>query len=181
MKAVLLAALAAASFFLMPSPGEARNHQPAVIMDNNGHYRPVVHKGRRHARHRVRRHHRTPRHRVRHVYRAKRFYRGSRRIIGSRPPGCPPAYCGCGLARFLGLRGSVWNLAWNWARLLPHTHARAGAVAVRRHHVMLLVAHRGGHYWQVRNYNGWRHLSYIETRNVRGYLFVDPRRRMARR
>ena len=41
-------------------------------------------------------------------------------VIGGRPAGCPHAYCGCGLRKYLGLTDKRLNLAWNWARLLPH-------------------------------------------------------------
>ena len=95
-------------------------------------------------------------------------------VIGGRPAGCPHAYCGCGLRKYLGLNDARLNLAWNWARLFPRTHAHAGAAAVRAHHVMLLVAHIEGSIWTVRDYNGGRHLSYIHERDVRGYVFVEP-------
>jgi hypothetical protein len=94
--------------------------------------------------------------------------------IGGRPDGCPHAYCGCGLRKYLGIDDVRLNLAWNWARMFPHTSAQPGAAAVRHHHVMLLVAHVGGSVWTVRDYNGGRHLSYIHQRDVSGYVFVSP-------
>ena len=94
-------------------------------------------------------------------------------IIGGRPAGCPHAYCGCGLRKFLGISDKRLDLAWNWARLFPRSSARPGAAAVRRHHVMLLVSHVGGSVWTVRDYNGGRHLSYVHERDVRGYVFVS--------
>jgi hypothetical protein len=138
--------------------------------------------------------HATPRHK--HQHHAHRFvphkhhhHRHHRRyidangnraeFIGGRPAGCPHAYCGCGLARYLGLSDKRLNLAWNWARFFPHTHAHSGAVAVRHHHVMQLVEHVGGSLWKVRDYNGGHHLSWIHVRDVRGYVFVDPRARTA--
>jgi hypothetical protein len=63
------------------------------------------------------------------------------RVIGGRPAGCPHAFCGCGLARFLGLEDRRLWLAANWPRLFHRTQAHAGAVAARAHHVMLLVEH----------------------------------------
>lgn len=97
-----------------------------------------------------------------------------RTVIGGRPSGCPHAYCGCALARHLGLHDARLNLAANWARLFPRTSASPGAVAVRSHHVMQLVSHAGGNNWVVRDYNGGRGLSYIHTRNVAGFTFVSP-------
>lgn len=97
-----------------------------------------------------------------------------RRVIGGRPSGCPRAYCGCALARYLGLKDRRLWKAWNWAQLFSRTSARAGAVAVRRHHVLLLEQHLGGDRWLVRSYNGGRHLSWLYALNLRGYFFVDP-------
>lgn len=100
-------------------------------------------------------------------------------VIGGRPAGCPHAYCGCGLAKFLGLSDKRLNLAWAWAKLFPRTQAQPGAAAVRHHHVMLLVEHVAGTVWKVRDYNGGRHLSWIHTRDVSGYIFVQPNRSFA--
>jgi hypothetical protein len=96
-------------------------------------------------------------------------------IIGGRPAGCPHSYCGCGLRKYLGLSDKRLNLAWNWARLLPRTHAHAGVAAVRHHHVMLLVSHVSGSRWTVRDYNSGNGLSRIHERSVSGYVFVNPR------
>jgi hypothetical protein len=96
-------------------------------------------------------------------------------IIGGRPAGCPHSYCGCGLRKYLGLSDKRLNLAWNWARLLPRTHAHAGAAAVRRNHVLLLVRHVSGSRWIVRDYNSGNGLSRIHERSVSGYVFVNPR------
>jgi hypothetical protein len=101
------------------------------------------------------------------------------RVIGGRPEGCPRAYCGCGLRKYLGIADASLDLAWNWAKKFPRTIARAGAAAVRSHHVMLLESHVAGSLWNVRDYNGGRHLSYIHVRDVRGFIFVDPRARIA--
>jgi hypothetical protein len=96
-------------------------------------------------------------------------------FIGGRLAGCPHSYCGCGLRKYLGLSDTRLNLAWNWARLFPRTHAHAGAAAVRHHHVLLLVRHVSGSRWIVRDYNSGNGLSRIHERNVRGYVFVNPR------
>lgn len=95
-------------------------------------------------------------------------------MIGGRPKGCPWKYCGCGLARYLGLEDKRLNLAWSWARIFPRTSAGPGMVAVRHGHVMLLQSHVSGTRWIVRDYNGGRHLSWIHERDVRGYVFVNP-------
>jgi hypothetical protein len=101
-------------------------------------------------------------------------------IIGGRPAGCPRAYCGCGLRKYLGLSDKRLNLADNWRRMFPRTHARAGAVAVRNRrvrgygHVVYLIAHVRGNVWRVRDYNSGRGLSRIHNRPVAGYSFVSP-------
>src|SRR5690242_20136540 len=80
-------------------------------------------------------------------------------VLGGRPSGCPPRYCGCGLRKHLGIDDASLNLAWNWAKKFRRTVAREGAAAVRRGHVMLLQSHVGGTRWIVRDYNGGRGLS----------------------
>jgi len=100
-------------------------------------------------------------------------------VIGRRPPDCPRAWCGCGLRKFLGLTDRSLNLAWEWAKRFPRTHAHSGAVAVRRHHVMQLVEHIGpGSVWMVRTYNDYKGLAWIRPRDVRGFVFVEPQTKM---
>ncbi len=94
-------------------------------------------------------------------------------VIGGRPAGCPRAYCGCGLRKFLGIDDVRLNLAANWAKLFPHTHAQSGVAAARSHHVMWLIAHVQGSQWLVRDYNSGGGLSRIHVRDVRGFQFVS--------
>jgi hypothetical protein len=101
---------------------------------------------------------------------------GQGRIIGGRPAGCPQAYCGCGLRKYLGLADKRLNLATNWARLFPRVAGpRAGVAAVRAHHVMYIERSAGRGRWLVRDYNSGGGLSRLHVRSVRGYVFVDPR------
>jgi hypothetical protein len=105
---------------------------------------------------------------------------GDGAIIGSRPAGCPHAYCGCGLRKYLGLSDVRLNLAHNWARLFPHeTQPHAGLAAVRSHHVMYLMSSAGDGQWQVRDFNSGGGLSRVHVRDVRGYVFVNPSAVMA--
>lgn len=62
-------------------------------------------------------------------------YRSNRASAEGRA-GCPPrAWCGCWLARHLGINNrSLW-LARNWASVGAPANKRAGAIAVWRHHV----------------------------------------------
>lgn len=96
-------------------------------------------------------------------------------VIGARPEGCPHAYCGCGLRKYLGLADVRLNLASNWARLFPHEAApRPGLAAVRSGHVMYIEA-SAGNGWLIRDYNSGGGLSRLHVRDLRGYVFVNPR------
>jgi hypothetical protein len=103
-------------------------------------------------------------------------------IIGGRPSDCPHSYCGCGLRKYLGLADVRLNLASNWARLFPREAGpRAGLAAVRSGHVMYIEASAGNGQWRVRDYNSGGGLSRVHVRDVRGYVFVNPRGAMASR
>ena len=104
------------------------------------------------------------------------------RIIGGRPAGCPPRYCGCGLRKYLGLSDKRLDLAWNWAKLFPREPSpRAGLAAVRHGHVMYIEASAGDGRWMIRDYNSGKGLSRLHVRDVRGYIFVNPHSQMASR
>jgi hypothetical protein len=97
-------------------------------------------------------------------------------IIGSRPSDCPHSYCGCGLRKYLGLDDKRLNLASNWARLFPRESGpRAGLAAVRSGHVMYIESAAANGQWLVRDYNSGGGLSRVHVRDVRGYVFVNPR------
>jgi hypothetical protein len=97
-------------------------------------------------------------------------------IIGSRPSGCPHSYCGCGLRKYLGLSDVRLNLASNWGRLMPREAGpRPGLAAVRSGHVMYIEAAAGNGQWLIRDYNSGGGLSRMHVRDVRGYIFVNPR------
>jgi hypothetical protein len=97
-------------------------------------------------------------------------------VIGGRPDGCPHAYCGCGLRKFLGLADKRLNLARNWARLFPHEPGpRPGLAAVRSGHVMYIESAAGNGRWVIRDYNSGGGLSRVHVRDLRGYVFVNPR------
>lgn len=103
-------------------------------------------------------------------------------IIGSRPAGCPHAYCGCGLRKFLGLTDTRLNLASNWGRFFRHEPGpRVGLAAVRSGHVMYIEGQSGDGQWIVRDYNSGGGLSRVHVRSVRGYVFVNPNARIAGR
>ncbi len=96
-------------------------------------------------------------------------------VIGGRPNGCPHAYCGCGLRKYLGLSDKRLNLASNWARLFPHEATpRPGLAAVRSGHVMYIESAAGNGQWVIRDYNSGGGLSRVHVRDLRGYVFVNP-------
>jgi len=97
-------------------------------------------------------------------------------VIGARPDGCPHAYCGCGLRKYLGLSDKRLNLASNWSRLFPHEPApRPGLAAVRSGHVMYIEGAAGNGQWLIRDYNSGGGLSRVHVRDLHGYVFVNPR------
>ena len=80
------------------------------------------------------------------------------------------------MRKYLGFSDKRLNLAWNWARLFPRAAGPApGVAAVRGHHVMYIEAAAGDGRWTVRDYNSGRGLSRVHIRDVRGYVFVNPR------
>ncbi len=89
-------------------------------------------------------------------------------VIGGRPSGCPPAYCGCAAARFLGLSDPRLNLAWNWTK---YYHGPT-PVAVWRHHVAIIERMTGPHTAVLRDYNSGRGLSRIHERSIAGARIV---------
>jgi len=110
---------------------------------------------------------------------SKSYAEGDVTIIGGRPSGCPHRYCGCGLARYLGLNDARLNLAWNWARLFPKAHAGPGMAVVWRHHVALIESMTGDGEALLRDYNSGKGLSRIHVRSIRGAVVVNPRSRLA--
>ena len=95
-------------------------------------------------------------------------------VIGSRPPTCPRAYCGCGLRLFLGLKDVRLNLARAWAELFPRTSVRPGAVAVKNHHVFYVEAVVKPGLVLARDYNSGGGLSRLHLRSTKGFVFVQP-------
>ena len=95
--------------------------------------------------------------------------------IVARPKGCPKRlFCGCGAAvKVFGkpIR-SLW-LARAWYRF-PRSHPASGRVAVRRHHVFVLLDHISGSTWRVYDANSGRRLTRIHARSIAGWTIVNP-------
>ena len=96
--------------------------------------------------------------------------------IVAHPAGCPKRlFCGCGASvRVFGHSVRELWLAANWYKF-PRTYPAPGAVAVRRHHVMVLEADLGGGVWQVYDANSGRGATRIHARSLAGYTIVQPR------
>ena len=93
---------------------------------------------------------------------------GNSAVIGGRPAGCPHAYCGCGLARYLGINDPRLNLAWNWTR---YYHGSM-AVAVWPHHVAGIERMTGRRTAIMIDFNGGHGLSYRHERSLAGARIV---------
>jgi hypothetical protein len=125
----------------------------------------------RHAHHYARVHHLRKAHRRIHDNRG----RGDERVVGSRPSGCPHAFCGCEASLYLFHRSiPALNLAANWIWKFPRAMAAPGMAAARPGHVMVLMSHVEGPYWLVHDGNSGRHLTREHVRSIAGFHVVDP-------
>ena len=97
-------------------------------------------------------------------------------VIGRRPAGCPHAFCGCEASLYLfGQIRPELNLAANWLRKFPRTAPASGMVAVRTHHVMVLMSPVDGNDWLVHDGNSGGGLTREHVRSLKGYVVVNPR------
>lgn len=96
--------------------------------------------------------------------------------IQGRPVQCPRRFCGCDLSiEIFGRADPSLFPAVAWYRF-PRAHPAPGMVAVRKHHVMRLIAPAGGSNWTVRDPNSGGGLTRVHTRSIVGFTIVDPRR-----
>ncbi len=90
-------------------------------------------------------------------------------IIGGRPAGCPHAYCGCALAKYLNINDPRLNLAANW----PRYYKGSRMIAVWRHHVALVEEMISPGRALLRDYNSGRGLSRLHVRDLRGAMIIN--------
>lgn len=96
------------------------------------------------------------------------------RVVGSRPPGCPRAYCGCGVSlKVFGKIIPELNLAYNW-RKFPRAAPATGMVAYRAGHVFLIESVIDAHTVVAYDPNSGGHRTRIHTVSLRGFTVVDP-------
>jgi hypothetical protein len=95
-------------------------------------------------------------------------------VIGGRPSGCPNQYCGCSASLYLfGKIVPSLNLAANWFKF-PAASPAPGMVAVRSHHVMVIVAQGSNGGWVVHDGNSGGHLTRVHERSLAGYSIRNP-------
>ena len=95
-------------------------------------------------------------------------------VVGGRPSGCPHQFCGCEASRYVfGKIRPELNLASNWARF-PRAAPASGMVAVRNHHVMVLMRHEAGNNWLVHDGNSGNGLTREHVIPISGYTIVNP-------
>lgn len=90
-------------------------------------------------------------------------------IIGGRPAGCPHAYCGCGLRKYLGIDDKRLNLASNW----PRYYKGSQMIAVWHHHVALVERMIDSRTALLRDYNSGGGLSRLHVRSVAGARILN--------
>ena len=96
-------------------------------------------------------------------------------VVGRRPTGCPRAFCGCEASLYLfGHIRADLNRASNWMRF-PRISPAPNPVAVRNHHVMVLVSQVDGSNWLVHDGNSGGGLTRNHVVSIRGYRIVNPR------
>ncbi len=101
-------------------------------------------------------------------------------VVGGRPPGCPPRFCGCVASiKVFGRIRPELNLAANWLRKFPRTRPAPMMAAARWGHVMVLLEHVGGDKWKVYDGNSGGGRTRIHVRSIKGFAVVNPHVQMA--
>lgn len=101
-------------------------------------------------------------------------YTAIAQVVGSRPAGCPHAYCGCGTS--LHIFGRIipsLNLAANWG-MFPSASPAAGMVAYRSHHVFAIEQVLDNGMVLAYDSNSGGHATRIHVRSLAGYRVVNP-------
>ncbi|SHG87695.1 hypothetical protein [Bradyrhizobium erythrophlei] len=116
-------------------------------------------------------------HHYRHHHRAlrRRAVTEGAVVVGTRPTGCPHAFCGCEASLFLFHKiVPALNLAYNWLRKFPRAEPAPYRAAARSGHVFVLLRHVVGDLWFVHDGNSGHHLIREHVRSIRGFVIVDP-------
>lgn len=101
--------------------------------------------------------------------------KGFKTKVVKNAPGCPPTnFCGCGAAWFLWgeTKRDHWR-AKHWYKY-PKTKPKKGAVAVRDHHVFVIIDALPGGQVLAYDANSGQHKTRIRVRSLKGYSVRDP-------
>lgn len=95
--------------------------------------------------------------------------------IQPHPFPCPRvAFCGCGASvKVFGKPVRELYLARNWYRF-PRSQPAPGTVAVRRHHVFVLLSPVSGSTWLVWDANSGGRKTRVHHRSIAGWAIVNP-------
>ena len=95
--------------------------------------------------------------------------------IQPHPFPCPRvAFCGCGASvKVFGKPVRELYLARNWYRF-PRSQPAPGTVAVRRHHVFVLLSPVSGSTWLVFDANSGGRKTRVHHRSIAGWAIVNP-------
>lgn len=172
MRLLIAAILAVSTLLLLPSTSASARTSGDVLFDrhniNQHYYIPTYSKPHR-------RLIRIARHKGKHLATA----RGRSAKYVAHPAGCPrSSFCGCGVARHLGIKDrSLW-LAASWLRF-PRAAAAPGMVAARRGHVFAILQVIRPGLVLAYDPNSGNHRTRIHERRLAGFTVVNPRRRRA--
>lgn len=161
MRALIATILAASALLLLPSTSAIARVSGDVLFDRHGvnqsYFTPSP-TGRKRTHGRGR----------------KRTHRDTQFV--AHPMGCPHTlFCGCGVARHLGLRDrSLW-LAGNWLRF-PRAAAAPGMVAARHGHVFAIIRVIRPGLVLAYDPNSGGHRTRVHERSLAGFIVVNPRR-----
>jgi hypothetical protein len=96
-------------------------------------------------------------------------------VLGGRPAGCPPRFCGCGASLHLfGRIIPALNRAANWLRF-PRAAPAPKMAAARPGHVFVLERHIAGNVWLVHDSNSGGRKTRLHPRSIAGFTIVNPR------
>lgn len=102
--------------------------------------------------------------------------KGFKTRVVSNPPNCPPVnFCACGASWFLWGKTNnrkLWR-AKSWYKY-PKTNPKKGAVAVRDHHVFVIIDTLPNGQVLAYDANSGQHKTRIRVRTIKGYSIRDP-------
>lgn len=183
-RSLCIVAACIAALLILPSQAEARHFHHTSIHRSYSHHAAIHHfySRRAYVRHAYSRHAYYRHAYSRRAYGLQNFRQAyamatpedAERVVGSRPYGCPHAFCGCEASLYkFGRIIPELNLASNWYRF-PRTAPAPGMAAVRPGHVMILESQVSGNIWTVHDGNSGGHVTREHAVSIGGYTIVNP-------